>query len=958
MLAPKQSFETSDTIFQKTKLLQKAFRYMKEKISGFSLKAQFILLSLCISLIPIAITSTIHYLNARDTVKKEALNKLAVIAELKKAYILSYLQKIQARTVDFSSDGFIRDSLEKINHGGINKDETFSLNRHLEVNKKSLDPSLGAIAVVDRSGRVVASTSEKWRGKDISQEEVFSQTIGLDPNKTYVRTLIFCPYIRKYCIDISTPITSKTRGDTIGLIINCFDMAGLSEITTALTGMGNTGEVYIVDKNKTMLTESRFVRGGAFTQLIDTEPVRRALEGGGGNYWRIPDYRGKSVVGVSVYLPEYEWVLVTKMDEAEVFSSLRKLGIVTLAVGLITTVLVTSVGMVFATSLSTSIRMLKDVTRRFAGGDLNIRVKIDRRDEIGDLGDSFNTMASQLAMEIENRNQMDTELKALNESLDQRIVERTQELAKTNELLQVEIRERKQNEQRKMIQYAIARILAESATLDEASPKILRSICKMMEWDLGGIWIIDHQANVIRCKEIWHVQSIMIPEFLAMSKKIAFSPGVGLPGRVWASAKHIWIADVVADTNFPRAHIAKKEGLHGAFGFPILSKEGCLGMIEFFSRELRQPNDDLINMIDAIGSHIGQFILRGQTEQLLERTVAERDASIGGMKHLVDFSVLMREEAQEEDVIRHMAQVLKDRFCPDILAVFMLDNEKNMFDIPIIYPPMSSDKLIKPEVILDPALCRVIRTGHKFIVRDIQKEPSCECLLEKIEEGGYMCMPLVTGETIAGVVMMVKKEKGYWERKELHESLTAYVGMAASALHRVRLLRVTRNAAITDALTGIYNRRFFDEMLEKQITLAKRRNESICLLVVDLDYFKKINDTCGHKAGDRMLQELTRTMKNSLRSSDILARYGGEEFAIIMPVTDMSGALDKAERLRKHVESTSFDNIVHGQSLKITISIGVVSFPMHGAGYNTLIEAADGAMYKAKRGGRNRVESP
>ena len=221
-----------------------------------------------------------------------------------------------------------------------------------------------------------------------------------------------------------------------------------------------------------------------------------------------------------------------------------------------------------------------------------------------------------------------------------------------------------------------------------------------------------------------------------------------------------------------------------------------------------------------------------------------------------------------------------------------------------------------------------------------------------------MCVPIVTGKTIAGVVMMVKKEKGYWERKELHESIKVYVGIAESSLHRVRLLRVTRNAAIMDVLTGIYNRRFFDEMLEKQITLAKRRNDPLSLLIFDLDYFKKINDTYGHKAGDNMLQELTKGLKNSLRQSDILARYGGEEFAIIMPATDIASALEKAESLRKQVESGSFGSIVPGQSLKITISIGVATFQKHGTESATLVTAADRALYKAKEGGRNRVETP
>jgi diguanylate cyclase (GGDEF)-like protein len=553
-----------------------------------------------------------------------------------------------------------------------------------------------------------------------------------------------------------------------------------------------------------------------------------------------------------------------------------------LIVGLVTAASATAGGIVFVRTTLSPINKLKDAVRRVADGDLRCKVEVNRNDDIGSLARDFNSLSYKLQASFG--------------SLEQRIAERTQELVKTNELLQVEICERKQNEQHKMIQYAIARILTESVTLDEASPKIIKAICEMQGWDLGGIWIVDQQANVIRCKEIWHVQSFTVTEFLAMSKKITFSPCVGLPGRVWAGAKHIWIADVVADANFPRAHIAQKEGLHGAFGFPILSKEECLGVIEFFSRELRQPDDDLISMIDAIGSHIGQFILRGQTERLLKRTVAERDASISEMKYLIDFSVLMREEMQEGEVIRHMSQV--------------------------------------------------------------RKEPSCECLLEKMEDGGYMCIPLITGETIAGVVMMVKKEKGCWERKELHEFLNAYVGIAASALHRVRLLSITRNAAVTDALTGIYNRRFFDEMLLKQITLAERRNESLCLLVIDPDYFKKINDTYGHKAGDCILRELTGIIKNSLRSSDVLARYGGEEFVVIMPATNITGALEKAESMRKQVEFASFDDIVHECPLKVTISIGVASFPVHGADYNALIGAADSAMYKAKENGRNRVEAP
>ncbi|OQY99262.1 MAG: diguanylate cyclase [Candidatus Brocadia sp.] len=349
---------------------------------------------------------------------------------------------------------------------------------------------------------------------------------------------------------------------------------------------------------------------------------------------------------------------------------------------------------------------------------------------------------------------------------------------------------------------------------------------------------------------------------------------------------------------------------------------------------------------------------RKRIEAELKKAVSQRDANIKDLGYLMYFSTLMNEEVREDKLIHHMATALHEHFQPELLAVLTVDKVKKAFDATLISPPMPLHKLIRADVLADPPLCQVIRTGREIVVDNSAKDVPCNCIIHKMEGGGYACLPLITGGAISGMVIIGKKDTGYWYNEEIRKLLLVYVGLTASALQRVRLIDLTRRAAITDSLTGAYNRRFFDEMLKKQIALAKRRNESLGLVIADLDHFKNINDTYGHVVGDQALQQIASIMKNSIRSSDVLARYGGEEFVIIMPSSDITNTLKKAEGIRQHIESFQFKMNSHASPIKITISIGVAAFPDHGAEYETLIEAADLALYKAKKRGRNRVEAP
>ncbi|HXL17094.1 MAG TPA: PAS domain-containing protein, partial [Streptosporangiaceae bacterium] len=185
-----------------------------------------------------------------------------------------------------------------------------------------------------------------------------------------------------------------------------------------------------------------------------------------------------------------------------------------------------------------------------------------------------------------------------------------------------DITERKRAEQRLVVQHTVTQILAEAATLPAATPHILQAVCECLDWDLGTLWSLDRQAGVLRYVELWQKASVAAPHFAATSRASTFRPGVGLPGRVWASRAPAYIPDVVQDTNFPRALIAAREGLHAAFGFPILLGGDVLGVMEFFSHERRPADQALLPRMPIHGSQIGQFIERTRADAALRASEA------------------------------------------------------------------------------------------------------------------------------------------------------------------------------------------------------------------------------------------------------------------------------------------------------------------------------------------------
>ncbi|HEY2015476.1 MAG TPA: PAS domain S-box protein [Bryobacteraceae bacterium] len=170
---------------------------------------------------------------------------------------------------------------------------------------------------------------------------------------------------------------------------------------------------------------------------------------------------------------------------------------------------------------------------------------------------------------------------------------------------------------RLVVQYVTTRVMAESATAQEGIPKILQAICESLGWDHGAVWRVDEPAGVLRYLVSWHAPGIEFAEFESLSRNMTLAPGVSLPGHVWSSREPVWIPDVPAGGNFPRAPIVTKEGLHSAVGFPIMLAGEILGVMEFFSRQVHQPDPKVLEILAAIGSQVGQFLERKRSEEEL-----------------------------------------------------------------------------------------------------------------------------------------------------------------------------------------------------------------------------------------------------------------------------------------------------------------------------------------------------
>jgi PAS domain S-box-containing protein len=312
----------------------------------------------------------------------------------------------KTRIMDFSSDGFIKNHTEEI-AWRKNKVSYYAnrLNAHLVNNKMGLDTDIIELFITDLGGTVISSTEDGQTGKDVSGKKYFSETM----RRGYcIGDLHYSPMFRQNTYEVAKLLINKSGLKSTGILVSRYSGDSLKRITRSgiseefggenrLEGLGETGELYIVNSDKLMITESRFIEHIILKQKVDTEGVRTAFDNGAGMMGIYPDYRGIPILGVSRYVEEMDWVVLAEKDVSEAFAPIVGLRNIVLTMGIIGITAIVVIAISISGGITKPINKLIAGTRRIAGGDLENPIALGkRRDELNELGESFNLMMKEL----------------------------------------------------------------------------------------------------------------------------------------------------------------------------------------------------------------------------------------------------------------------------------------------------------------------------------------------------------------------------------------------------------------------------------------------------------------------------------------------------------------------------------------------------------------------------------
>lgn len=388
---------------------------------------------------------------------------------------------------------------------------------------------------------------------------------------------------------------------------------------------------------------------------------------------------------------------------------------------------------------------------------------------------------------------------------------------------------------------------------------------------------------------------------------------------------------------------------HSAQLFPLRQDENQIGAITILDVELHSRDQAMIELlINHLATRLGT--LRTAEDHRVEQQSSAQLVSMISALSLID---------NRPELYRQILEMSAELLTATSGSLMLLNETDGTLKIAAV-KGMTSSLANSMSVSFGEGIAgRVAKSGFPMLVNDIERDKRVAFKNRpRYKTKSFLCLPLEVEDRVVGVLNLADKANACNFTETDLNLVKSFTHHAVSMIDRAEMLEKAgqfEHLAITDPLTGLYNRRLLESRLQEELSRGERQNQSFCIILADLDNFKTYNDICGHLAGDNALRKVADLMRHCAREMDIVTRYGGEEFCVILPGTGKKESLFVGERIRRAIDVESFPGESHLPLGRLTISLGIAAFPNDGDTANELIHAADLALYRAKTLGRNRL---
>ena len=492
----------------------------------------------------------------------------------------------------------------------------------------------------------------------------------------------------------------------------------------------------------------------------------------------------------------------------------------------------------------------------------------------------------------------------------------------------------------------LSQTVSSSLDTDQVLAAIARAAADLMAVPAVVVWVADEAQRTLTARAF-------SDEALASDHPMTeMNFGDGVIGWAATHRRVLDVPDLVADGRVRALDWVRHHGLRSGTFLPIVFHETVLGVLALLATEPQPRDADARDLLDGF---VAQAALAIRNARLYEQVRAAHERQERRARDL-DLLTQMAEVLQacmtEDEAYALIAKVAGQLFAEDEGAIFVTSASRNLVEARSSWGgfPTAQRGLFKPDD------CWALRRGRLHGAGDTATSVPCEHLPRPVPAGS-LCVPLAAQGELLGILYLGRQAAAEGaasmdaERRQLAQTVAEQLGLAMGNL---KLREMLRNQSIRDPLTGVFNRRYMEETLERELRRAERTQRPLCVAMLDLDHFKEFNDTFGHEAGDVLLSELGRLLRATIRSGDVACRYGGEEFFLIMPELGVSDAERRLDEIRQAVKRLYIT--YRGQSIPgVTMSAGIATFPEHGNAGDELVRIADAALYRAKAAGRDRL---